>query len=94
LGFLGPPKPPDPEPLFSSLTAETFLKELLPSVQENRAPEKGGALYTRHMLGRKPLAAFYAHRPVFQRKRTWPPSPFTLNEWLPPLLSTSAPLTA
>jgi hypothetical protein len=61
LGFLGPPNPPDPEPLFSSLTAETFLKELLPSVQENRAPEKGGELYTRDMLGRKSLAAFYEH---------------------------------
>jgi hypothetical protein len=32
-GFFGP-NPPAPEPLFSSLTAETFLKEILPWFQE------------------------------------------------------------
>ncbi len=56
LGFFGP----NPEPLFSSLTAGTFLKEFLPGVQDNRAPEKGGALYTRDKLGRKTLARFRA----------------------------------
>ncbi|GHG98953.1 hypothetical protein GCM10012319_64910 [Comamonas sp. KCTC 72670] len=46
------PIPPELEPFFSSLTAETFLKRIRPWLPEKPGPgEKGGALYTRAMSG-------------------------------------------